>query len=141
MKFMRYIGGQDHILCHKHHLPLITSAEKEKKCNCGRKECLTCPEINCKICICNKCANAIPDNEERLIYPPSIPEVIEINEEVLEDSDNIEESTRSSNDTSDQFDPSELICHWILEAQGSHLDIINVQNSFSQVVENTFDVK
>ena len=117
MKFMRYIGGQDHILCHKHHLPLITSAEKVNNCNCGRKECLTCPEINCKICICKKCANAIPDNEERLIYPPSIPEEIEIEEEVLddndhiedslEDSDHIEDSSRGSNDTNNNFDPSD----------------------------------
>ena len=35
--FMKYIGGQDDILCRINKFPLILSAEKNNLCGCGKK--------------------------------------------------------------------------------------------------------
>ena len=58
-EYLKYIGGQDHIFCQTHKIPLIFSSNRIKKCNCGRKEIFTCPYLNCSTCICQQCTDAL----------------------------------------------------------------------------------
>ena len=51
---LSYIGGQYHILCSMHGLPLINSTEKEYACSCGRKEFYRRCSIDYMACICKK---------------------------------------------------------------------------------------
>ena len=37
-KLLHYIGGQTHITCQKHKMPLIPIADRKLKCSCGRNE-------------------------------------------------------------------------------------------------------
>ena len=55
-ELMRYIGGQTHIICETHELPLIPVPDRKAKCQCGTKEHLRCPDLDCTVCICKKCA-------------------------------------------------------------------------------------
>jgi len=57
LDFLTYIGGQKHLLCHEHRMPLITSLAKHLKCNCGRHEYYSCSHAACKCCICKRCAD------------------------------------------------------------------------------------
>lgn len=34
--FLKNIGGQSHVQCEKHLLPLIESNDRSKRCNCGK---------------------------------------------------------------------------------------------------------
>ena len=56
-ELLRYIGGQTHIICGKHKLPMIPVPDRKAKCRCGRIEHLRCPDLECSICICDKCAD------------------------------------------------------------------------------------
>ena len=66
-EYLKYIDGQDHILCQIHKMPLIFSSSREKKCNCGRKENFTCPNLNCTTCICKQCADNLDCTSTSLI--------------------------------------------------------------------------
>ena len=55
IEFMKNIGGQTHVVCGVHNMPLVTMFDKIKKCNCGRKELYGCPDLTCRTCICNAC--------------------------------------------------------------------------------------
>jgi len=48
--------------CEKHLLPLIKSCDRSKRCNCGRKEYLTCCELNCKTVLCKMCFESKDQN-------------------------------------------------------------------------------
>ena len=37
-EFLKNLGGQSHVQCHEHRLPLISSTERSNKCHCGKKE-------------------------------------------------------------------------------------------------------
>ena len=37
-EFLTYIGGQSHIFCSTHDIPLIISADRKMKCNYGKNE-------------------------------------------------------------------------------------------------------
>ena len=37
-KLLRYIGGQTHMICHKHKVPLISIPDRKLKYSCGRYE-------------------------------------------------------------------------------------------------------
>ena len=54
-KFMVNLGGQSHVLCDQHRLPLIESTERSRKCKCGKKEHYRCCEFDCKVVLCRKC--------------------------------------------------------------------------------------
>ena len=56
---LKYIGGQTHILCAKHKMPMIPVPDRKAKCKCGNKEYLRCPELKCVNCICQKCAEEL----------------------------------------------------------------------------------
>ena len=55
-KLLHYIGGQTHIICHNHKLPLIPVPDRKAKCSCDNLEHFRCPDLDCMVCICNKCA-------------------------------------------------------------------------------------
>ena len=54
-KFMVNLGGQSHVLCKDHELPMIESTDRDRKCFCGRKEYYRCCEFQCKVVLCKKC--------------------------------------------------------------------------------------
>ena len=56
---LEYIGGQNHIICGKHKLPLIPVPDRKAKCKCGKKESLRCPDLSCLNCICDTCAEKL----------------------------------------------------------------------------------
>lgn len=57
--FLTYIGGDKHIQCEYHKLPLICSHGRKNKCtHCkSRNEAVCCPDLNCNVCLCKKCAD------------------------------------------------------------------------------------
>ena len=63
LKMFNYLGGRSNILCNTHGLPLITSASREKKCQCGKKEFICCAELNCNACLCKDCTVAISKDD------------------------------------------------------------------------------
>ena len=58
-KLLRYVGGQTHMICHKHKLPLISIPDRKLKCSCRRHEYFWCSDLNCVVCICNICASLL----------------------------------------------------------------------------------
>jgi predicted GIY-YIG superfamily endonuclease len=62
-QFMQNIGGQVHVQCANHRLPLITSMDRNKKCACGRKDHYRCSEFNCDVYLCKKCFDTIELND------------------------------------------------------------------------------
>lgn len=56
-EFLTYLGGQKHIHCSLHRIPLIASTERKLKCNCGKTEFYRCCTLNCQCCICKHCVN------------------------------------------------------------------------------------
>ena len=56
-EYLKYIGGQQHVFCKTHEIPLIYSCNRNKKCNCGRKETFTCAKLDCHTCICQRCVD------------------------------------------------------------------------------------
>ena len=56
-EFLSYIGGQSHIVCSHHKLPLISTVDRKNKCRCSKKEHYSCPQLDCKVCLCQKCSD------------------------------------------------------------------------------------
>ena len=84
--YLKLLGGQTHVQCHLHNKPLITSYNKENKCNCGRESSFCCSELNCNLNLCRK---------SFLSFDSNVTSFIDDNELVIdEDSD----SSRSKND-------------------------------------------
>ena len=60
--YLRYIGGQNHVVRRNHNLPLIVTEERQCTCcnitndtPCTRASYFNCPEKNCNASICKKC--------------------------------------------------------------------------------------
>ena len=87
MEFIKNIGGQNHVHCQKHKLPLIRSNERERKCQCGRNEYYRCCNFHCKVNICRSCFTGY--NSHEITY------VAELEESVQEVDYNDESSTES----------------------------------------------
>ena len=91
-EFLKYLGGQKHVRCAEHRLPLITSTERTGKCNCNRKETYCCSQLGCKVCICQSCI--VTHDENNVTY-------IEV---IIADDDNdnsLEEPRREDNSDDD----------------------------------------
>ena len=58
---MKFTGGQSYIQCQKHILSRTMSVKREEKCKCEKKEHYSCPNLNCKLCICKRCAGKKDD--------------------------------------------------------------------------------
>ena len=55
-ELLLYIAGQTHTICGKHKLPTIPVLDRKENYICGRNKHLRCPDLECSICICDKCA-------------------------------------------------------------------------------------
>ena len=61
-KFLKNIGGQFHVQCERHKLPLICSTERSNKCQCGKREYLKCSVLMCSVNTCRACFNEYDEN-------------------------------------------------------------------------------
>ena len=64
--FLKYMGGQSHVLCREHRYPLITSSCSTTTCSidgCGNRDYLRCPDVYCSCAICKKCYEKMDRNE------------------------------------------------------------------------------
>jgi hypothetical protein len=141
-EYLQYIGGQSHIFCNEHNLPLIISAERTKKCNCGRKEHFSCPNLDCLSCICKHCAD---DKDRTTIFQ------VAMNEDALnDDNDNVhaedelieptveqdyfnhdgDDILNGENNQNDEIDMNELD-----ETERDRLFNINIDNSEDAAME------
>ena len=69
-KFLQNLGGQSHVQCAKHKLPLIASTTRIKKCQqCGKKEFYRCCDLSCNCVMCKKCVEALDINDTTFITP------------------------------------------------------------------------
>ena len=58
LEFLELLGGQSHVRCHRHKMPLIVSPNKEKCSRCSkRREFYCCTVHDCDIRLCKKCFN------------------------------------------------------------------------------------
>ena len=68
-KSNRTVGGQSHVKCEHHDVPLIASIDRSKECSCcDGKEYLTCPKIGCNSKICKKCFEELEVEEEYTVH-------------------------------------------------------------------------
>ena len=61
-KFLESLGGQSHVQCSKHKLPLIASSTRSNKCQCGKTEFYRCCELSCNTFMCKKCFQSTNKN-------------------------------------------------------------------------------
>ena len=54
-KFLESLGGQIHVQCSKHKLPLIASSKRSNKCQCGKTGFYQCCELSCNNFMCKRC--------------------------------------------------------------------------------------
>lgn len=66
-EIMESIGGQTNVRCEEHKLPLIKSTNTCSSCNCGRREYLTCSNINCTVNLCKPCYETKDKNSTEYI--------------------------------------------------------------------------
>lgn len=66
-KFLKHLGGQSHVQCAKHNLPVIASITHTNKCECGRKEFYCCCQFSCTAFMCKKCFSALDINTTTLV--------------------------------------------------------------------------
>ena len=63
-EYMQYLGGQRHVNCEEHNLPLIVSVKKKEKCSCcDRGVYLTWPKHECSANLCKKCFEKLDRND------------------------------------------------------------------------------
>ena len=114
--------------CKKHNIPLIYSSKRTKKCNCGRKEVFTCPNLSCNSCICQQCADVLDfrsinhisneenTNDDNTLYP----------------DDELEEPTRdiSEDNIQDNYDDNPIQHENDTESNNENEeDIFTIQNN------------
>ena len=74
--FLKNIGGQTHVQCRQHNLPLIPSLEREGKCViCNNKEYYRCCEFSCKCFLCKKCFDKKRRNTTTYVDATSISDI------------------------------------------------------------------
>ena len=79
---MQYLGGQCHVNCEEHDLPLIVSVEKKEKCACcDRYVHLTCPKYECRANLCKKCFEKLDRNDCYAVTPEANEEDICFNDD------------------------------------------------------------
>ena len=102
MKFLKLLGGQVHVQCIHHKLPLIVSRGKNK-CSCEkRKEYLCCSVSSCNVCICKKCFTNYDEDVIKFIGSPDIEEMNE---------DDSESENDEQEDSFDEEDGAYLFEH------------------------------
>jgi hypothetical protein len=136
LEFLTYIGGQNHILCHEHQLPLIASTGQKKKCNCERKEHYSCSNTSCNCCICKRCAQQHDNDIITYIKPAtsdnddddSVNDNDSISSTDNNESINMGEYVENNNDTNDFIYKNECTLNDMLE-----------RNNFNDFVTTSYD--
>ena len=119
--FLKYMGGQSHVCCTLHKLPLITSYMKENKCyhttnengcKCNKQIHLICPDAKCNAGICKKCYMTFDQDSTSYISPPSLPDTNNsISDNVMNNNNDIDDDSSIS---VNQFLLIELFCSILL---------------------------
>ena len=68
-EFLSYIGGQSHVICSQHKLPLIASSERSLLCSCGKREYYRCCKVGCNACACKVCVDNFDSDRIHEIAP------------------------------------------------------------------------
>jgi hypothetical protein len=107
-ELLRYIGGQTHIVCGKHKIPMIPVPDRKLKCRCGRNEHLRCPDLDCSICICDKCADNFDINIINEVHQDnagiSTDDTILLSPTASYNEDDLEDNNNSNFESNDEFD-------------------------------------
>ena len=105
--FLKYIGGQCHVVCDVHNLPLIVSNKKERKCcyqeddsPCNKICYYTCPEDSCQVKLCKHCFRKCNMDQINNISPI----------QDMSDDDNNNDTSVSTETTDESDDNSDSIC-------------------------------
>ena len=78
------MGGQKHIFCRKHQLPLIASSKRDNECTltflysntiCEKQELMCCSELNCQVRICKTCYDLYDTNMVTYLDQPINPNI------------------------------------------------------------------
>ena len=116
--FLKYMGGQSHLFCATHKLPLIISNIKEKKCyhdtnvngcKCNKQIHLICPDAKCKTGICKSCYMTFDQGSISYLSPPRLP--TDIPDTNMENTNDIDDHSSVNDDNSEDinnesfFDP------------------------------------
>ena len=120
LKFLKYIGGQNHVFCEHHKIPLIAShrASIAKCCgvNCKKKVTFCCGDLNCKNGLCNDCMKDLDETQKHFVshvpsgnvnidHPPSTDDdCVVSDDDSLPDDESIEDVLRKQRfDREQQF--------------------------------------
>ena len=135
-QFLTNIGGQVHVQCAIHHLPLIVSMDRANKCvSCGRQKThFCCCKFDCNIFLCRQCFEAKRRNTTTYIQPsPTTPPLTTTNGETLENvNDTIEDededddnSSRNSSSTSEEelAEPVDEIVEYLAQIEQNRISI------------------
>ena len=131
--FMKSIGGQSHVYCVKHNIPLIIAKKNDKKClksfdsniNCKHNIQYMCPKPDCNLGICHNCFKSYPKDKE--VY-------LEQFDVSYEDSDYIpdmEKSIGSKDSLNDSIDDDSL---YFCYDEVNESDIMNKDTCFDELV-------
>lgn len=110
-EYIKHLGGQAHVKCDIHKTPLIVSADKNRKCGCGKKSHMICTDLECDVSLCRPCYTGKSKDEVNYIPPPldriDISEVLgqveDVNEEDLEEDETEIYNRLAETDNFDEF--------------------------------------
>ena len=72
---LQYMGGQAHVICGVHRIPLIVQKISNKNCcadySCNNQVFYGCPNVECNVCICKTCFHEVQKDKSSNIeiYP------------------------------------------------------------------------
>ena len=85
-EFLKYLGGNCHVKCEEHDFNLVTSFTFSNVCiNCGKKEYMRCPNIECKICLCRECYESCDEEYVTSFKKNNVSESSSISESDIDD--------------------------------------------------------
>eukprot|EP00957_Ditylum_brightwellii_P195122 14867516-Ditylum_brightwellii.AAC.1 len=126
--FLRNIGGQTHVQCGVHKLPLIAPTARENKYSgCGRQDHMRCCEFNCDVFLCNRCFNGKQHNAKTLVFL--------ISEEETDEGQGIE----SDEDDKEDIDPEYEQTVEFAEENENEYTMDGVSNSLDDADDNVDD--
>ena len=129
-QFLKSIGGQIHVQCAIHKLPLIKSTNRDSKCSkCDRPEFMRCCEFSCKVFLCKKCFGC--QRQSNITYISHAPQSIKEKVADVLDSD----SDLEMDVVLDMGEPSELN----LVDDEEDLNNNNANQEKEEVDDNMFD--
>ena len=87
------MGGQSHVCCESHDVPLITCCDKEARCYqklgdyCyGKRAYMCCPSLDCKTWVCKVCYDSYDDDDNEVHHVEVMNDVV-VEEYMNGDSD------------------------------------------------------